>query len=56
MTISIGGAVHRTENSLEKTMKLADAALYQAKRSGRDRYFIAEATDTMPALIMKSRA
>jgi diguanylate cyclase len=56
MTISIGGAVHHAANSLEKTMKLADAALYQAKRSGRDRYFIAEATDTMPALILKSKA
>ncbi len=56
MTISIGGAVHRPEHSLEKTMKLADAALYQAKRSGRDRYFIAEAMDTMPALILRSTA
>ncbi len=55
MTISVGGASHRSENSLEATMKLADAALYHAKRSGRDRFFIAEATDTMPALILRAR-
>lgn len=54
MTISIGGAVHVLSETLENTMKLADAALYQAKRSGRDQYFIAQATDTMPALILKS--
>lgn len=54
LTISIGGAVHVLSDSLEKTMKLADAALYQAKRSGRDQYFIVQATDTMPALILKS--
>lgn len=55
MTISIGGAVHLRNNSIEATMKLADTALYQAKRSGRDRFFIATATDTMPALILQSR-
>lgn len=56
LTISIGGASHRAENSVEATMKLADAALYHAKRSGRDRFFIAEATDTMPALILRARS
>lgn len=55
LTISVGGASHRTEQSLEATMKLADAALYHAKRSGRDRFFIAEATQTMPALILRAR-
>ncbi len=55
LTISIGGAVHIEGESLEKTMKLADVALYQAKRTGRDRFFIAEATDTMPALILQTR-
>ena len=54
LTISIGGATHRSDNSLEATMKLADAALYHAKRSGRDRFFIAEATETMPALILRA--
>jgi diguanylate cyclase len=55
LTVSIGGASHRSENNIEATMKLADAALYHAKRSGRDRFFIAGATDTMPALILRSR-
>ena len=54
LTVSIGCAVHRTRETLEKTIKLADAALYHAKRTGRDRYFVAGATDTMPALILKS--
>jgi diguanylate cyclase (GGDEF)-like protein len=54
MTISVGGATHRSENTIEATMKLADAALYHAKRSGRDRFFIAAATDTMPALILRA--
>jgi phenylalanyl-tRNA synthetase alpha subunit len=35
-------------------MKVADMALYHAKRSGRDRFYIADATDTMPALILRS--
>ena len=56
LTISIGGAVHLRSNTVEATMKLADTALYQAKRSGRDRFFIASATDTMPALILQSRS
>ncbi|MEQ8305717.1 MAG: GGDEF domain-containing protein [Hoeflea sp.] len=55
LTVSIGCALHRDENTLEKTIKLADSALYHAKHSGRDRYFLAEATDTMPALILKDR-
>ena len=55
LTVSIGCALHRDENTLENTIKLADSALYHAKRSGRDRYFVAEATDTMPALILKDR-
>lgn len=55
LTVSIGCALHRDENTLEKTIKLADSALYHAKRSGRDRYFLAEATDTMPALILKDK-
>lgn len=54
MTLSVGIAVHMSRQSLERTMKLADGALYHAKRSGRDCYFIAEATDTMPGLILQS--
>lgn len=53
LTISVGGASHRGDESIEATMKLADSALYHAKRTGRDRFFIAGATDTMPALILR---
>ncbi|MEM5473544.1 GGDEF domain-containing protein [Hoeflea sp. AS60] len=55
VTVSIGCAVHRADQSLEQTIKLADSALYHAKHSGRDRYFLAESTQTMPALILKDR-
>lgn len=55
LTVSIGGATHRGTETLENTMKIADAALYHAKRGGRDRFFIAGATDTMPSLILRSR-
>lgn len=55
LTVSVGCALHRDDNTLEKTIKLADSALYHAKHSGRDRYFLAEATDTMPALILKDK-
>ena len=54
MTISIGGAEHIDGQPLEMTMKLADTALYQAKRSGRDRYVIATADVTMPGLLKRS--
>ena len=56
LTVSIGGATHRSSETLEGTMKLADAALYHAKRTGRDRFYIAEATDTMPALILRAQS
>lgn len=55
LTISIGGATHRFDDSLEATIKLADSALYHAKRTGRDRFYIAGATKTMPALILRGR-
>jgi diguanylate cyclase len=55
LTVSIGGARHHNSETIEKTMRLADAALYHAKHSGRDRFFIADATDTMPALILRGR-
>lgn len=53
LTISIGGAMHKRGDALELTMKNADQALYQAKRSGRDRYYIAGAGATMPTLILR---
>ncbi|MGX5802580.1 GGDEF domain-containing protein [Bradyrhizobium sp. Arg314] len=45
LTISIGVAGHRSERTLEQTMKLADKALYYAKRTGRDRYHIHDEND-----------
>lgn len=56
LTVSIGGATHRGAGSLEDTMKVADQALYHAKRTGRDRFFIAGATENMPSLILRGRA
>jgi len=47
LTISIGVSQHRPENTLEQTMKLADEALYHAKRTGRDRYHISAANDVI---------
>jgi len=41
LTVSIGVALHLSSATLEQTMKAADEALYQAKRSGRDRYHLA---------------
>ena len=55
LTVSIGGAMHLPNQPLEKTMQIADVALYQAKNTGRDRYFIANGSDTMPALVLKTR-
>lgn len=54
MTVSVGGAVHVRTDNLEKTMKRADEALYQAKRSGRDRFFIIDASNTMPVLLLQA--
>lgn len=48
LTISVGVGQHRPESTLEQTMKLADEALYQAKRNGRDRYHIAVPDNEMP--------
>lgn len=45
LRISIGIGQHHPESSIEQTMKLADQALYYAKRTGRDRYHIAVETD-----------
>lgn len=54
MTISLGGAEHQAGDTLEATMRRADIALYHAKRAGRDRIHIAAATETMPALRIRS--
>lgn len=48
LTISVGVGQHRSENTLEQTMKLADEALYHAKRNGRDRHYIAVPNNGMP--------
>ena len=56
LTVSIGAACHEPGASLEATMKRADAALYQAKRSGRDRFYVDGAGATMPALLLRMRS
>ncbi|HEX6642666.1 MAG TPA: diguanylate cyclase, partial [Thermoanaerobaculia bacterium] len=43
-TLSIGLAVyHAGEETIEETIRRADAALYDAKRKGRDRVVVADA-------------
>lgn len=42
LTISIGVAAHRPGDSIEQTVARADAALYQAKREGRNRVVCAD--------------
>ncbi|MFB9266020.1 GGDEF domain-containing protein [Bradyrhizobium erythrophlei] len=49
LTISIGVAQHRPDSTLEQTLKLADEALYHAKRTGRDRYHVATASAALQA-------
>ncbi len=41
ITISIGVAAHKAGDSVDQTVSRADAALYQAKRNGRDRVVVA---------------
>lgn len=45
LTVSIGCAQHVAANSLEATMKLADNALYRAKKAGRDNVQLASHHD-----------
>lgn len=42
LTVSIGVATARPDDSTDEALKRADAALYQAKANGRDRFCIAD--------------
>ncbi|MGQ7246907.1 diguanylate cyclase [Halomonas sp. V046] len=42
LTVSIGATEHRDQESYETTLRRADAALYEAKREGRDRWKVAD--------------
>jgi len=55
VTVSIGVAVHQKSDRLEETMKRADVALYQAKNAGRDRYFLANSSQTIAAPLLQSK-
>jgi diguanylate cyclase len=55
VTVSIGVAVHEKDDRLEETMKRADVALYQAKNAGRDRYFLANASQSISALMLQGK-
>lgn len=54
ITASWGVASLHTDSSLEQTIDLADAALYAAKRAGRDRLIIADSSS--PATTLQLRA
>jgi diguanylate cyclase (GGDEF)-like protein len=45
-TVSAGVALVRTSESLSEAIRRADSALYRAKREGRDRVCLAEASTT----------
>ena len=47
-TLSIGIAAHRAGRSLAQTFGEADSALYEAKRTGRDRVHVHDAVPTPP--------
>ncbi len=48
LTFTIGGAVHLSRDSIEQTMRRADAALYAAKRTGRDQVQMAGSGEGVP--------
>jgi diguanylate cyclase (GGDEF)-like protein/PAS domain S-box-containing protein len=55
-TTSIGIACTRGESSPQDLLKQADAALYQAKEAGRNRFCLASATGEEPAVASPKRA
>lgn len=56
LTISVGVAQHARHQTIEQTMKHADEALYQAKRTGRDRYHISAANDLIGVINTESNS
>lgn len=44
ITISLGLATRRADETMEQLLARADAALYEAKRSGRNRLSVATST------------
>lgn len=55
-TTSIGVASTRGESSAQDLLKRADAALYQAKGAGRNRFRLASATGAQPGIALPKRA
>lgn len=50
LTISVGVAYHRPEDTLEKTLAVADARLYEAKQAGRNQVVVDEPQAASPTL------